>query len=199
MEAARVHGAVAEEADADVAVAFEFRRMLQRPADADRQGDIAADDAVAAREAVLFVEQVHRAAFAARDAGAFAVDLGHQFVRVAAQDQAVGMVAVGRQGLVARLVGVQDAQRDRFLADVKMQVAADFAGAERPVALLFEVADVQHLLIGVQEVVVAEFERLDDCIRRSRLEADAVRVIAGGARRGLFFGASSEARRGLLP
>ena len=56
METTGVHGAVTEEANADVALAFVFRRVFQSPADTDSQGNIAAHDAVAAGKAMRFIE-----------------------------------------------------------------------------------------------------------------------------------------------
>ena len=49
---------------------------------------------------------------------------------------------------------MQDTERDGLLTDVKMQIAADFTGTERTVALFFEVTDVQHLLVGVEKIVI---------------------------------------------
>ena len=87
------------------------------------------------------------------------------------------MVAVGRQRLVACLIIAENAQRDRFLPDIQMQVAAHFVGPERAVALFFKVADIQHLLVGMQQVFIRQFEGLDNLIRRGRWESDTVRVI----------------------
>ena len=64
---------------------------------------MAADDAVAAHEPVLDVEEVHGAALALDEAGALAVELGHHLVGIAAKKEGVGVVAVGGDDLVAVL------------------------------------------------------------------------------------------------
>ena len=51
--------------------------VVERERRADGERQLAADDAPAAEEAALDVEQVHRAAVAAGDAGGLAEQLGH--------------------------------------------------------------------------------------------------------------------------
>ena len=64
MERAGVHHRLAHEAEADLVAAA----ILDREADAGGERNVPADDAVAAEEVQVAVEQVHRAALAARAA-----------------------------------------------------------------------------------------------------------------------------------
>ena len=96
VEGALVHGAVAEEADADlVALA-----VLDGEGDAGGDGDVAADDGVAAQEARLGVEEVHRAALALGAAGGLAQHLGHAGAGIHAAGQGVAVVAIGGDDVV---------------------------------------------------------------------------------------------------
>ena len=63
-------------------------RLVERERRADRDRQVAADDAPAAVEAALDVEQVHRAAVAARDAGRLAEELGHHRGRIGCRRRA---------------------------------------------------------------------------------------------------------------
>ena len=65
MEGSDVDGCFAEEADANLVAP----PILDREADARGDRHMTADDAVSAEEVGLGVEEVHRAAFAAGDAG----------------------------------------------------------------------------------------------------------------------------------
>jgi hypothetical protein len=56
--------------------------VLQRVGEADADGYVAADDAVAPHEAALDVEEVHRAALALDDAGPTTVELGHDVLGI---------------------------------------------------------------------------------------------------------------------
>ena len=97
MEGAVVDGAVAE-VELDDAVGL---LVAQGVGHADAERDVPADDAVAAPEPVLDVEQVHRAALALDQPRALAVQLGHHLVGVTAEQEGVGVVAVGGDDLVA--------------------------------------------------------------------------------------------------
>ena len=57
------------------------------------------------------------------------------------------MIAVGGDDLVARLVRVDETGRDRFLTDVEVEIAADLAGAETPLAGFLEKSDLHHLAV----------------------------------------------------
>jgi hypothetical protein len=114
---------LAHEADADlVAVA-----VLDRERDAGRERHVAADDAVTTKEVGLPVEEVHRAALAARAAIDATEELGHHGPRRDAARERLPVVPVGRDDVI---VGTQHRQRagaDAFLADVQVAEAADLA------------------------------------------------------------------------
>ena len=105
-----------------------------------------ADDAVAAVEAMLDAEHVHRPALALGDAGLAAGQLGHDHLGVDAVGEHVAVVAIaGDDAVLADRHRRLQPDRDRFLADVEVAEAADQAEAvELPRALL-EAADEQHL------------------------------------------------------
>ena len=121
MESADVGGAVAEEADRDILVAF----VLRAPGGAAGDGDVRADDGVGAHDAVLDRGQMHGAAFAAQQA----VVAAHQFAEHAihrnAARERVGVAAIGAEGQIARFHGGGETGGDRFLAERKMAGAFD--------------------------------------------------------------------------
>ena len=141
VEGADVGRALAELAEHRVRLALVVER--ERDADGDRQ--LAADDAPAAQEVALDVEQVHRAAVAARDAGRLAEQLGHDAVRLGADGQRRAVVAVAREHVVAGLHRVDGADVGRLLADREMAVAADARAGVLLLRPLLEAADQQHL------------------------------------------------------
>ena len=130
-----VEGAVVDRAVAEVELDDAVGPLVaQGVGHADAERDVPADDAVAAHQPVLDIEQVHRAALALDQAGALAIELGHHLVGVAAEQEGVGVVAVGGDDLVAFLEGVEKAGGDRFLPDVEVEVAADLALPETALA-----------------------------------------------------------------
>ncbi len=74
MDAPLIDRAVAEVADADPV----FAPVLDGEADARRQGDMAADDRMAAEKSLLDVEEMHRPALPLGAAGRLAQELGHR-------------------------------------------------------------------------------------------------------------------------
>ena len=110
VEVRLVGGAVAEERDRDVAGA------LRRQRGAGRGADRPADDAEAADQAVLEVDDVHRAGAPAADAGRAAEHLGGEPLGVGAERQRVAVAAVGAGDPVAVGERRADADRDRLLA-----------------------------------------------------------------------------------
>src|SRR5581483_3823634 len=75
-----------------------------------------ADEGVAAHEVHAWIEDVHRAAAAARGAGLLAVELGHHLARRRAGLDGVDVVAVaGNDVVVATLGHLEHAGRDRLL------------------------------------------------------------------------------------
>ena len=139
-------GAVAEEARRDPRPLLHL--VGEREPDRDREA--AADDGVAAVEAGLRVEHVHRSAAAAAAALLLAVHLRHEPVGRDAARQRMTVLAVGRDDGIVWAECLHGADGDRFLADVQMQEAADLAGAVQLRALLLEAPDAQHLVQQAQ-------------------------------------------------
>src|SRR5262245_5938572 len=133
--------AVAEVADDDLVTAL----ILDGEAHAHRDRQVRADDGVTAEEVDALVEEVHRAAFAAREPIAPAVELGHGALGIRALGQAVAVLAIGGDRVVIRPKRGRRADRDRFLADVEMQESADLAEGIRLRGLLLETADEEHV------------------------------------------------------
>src|SRR5437764_6803583 len=114
MKRADVHRAVAEVADGDalgVAIA-------QRVRGAGGEREMTADDSVAAVEAMLDIEQMHRAALALRNAGGLPEQLGHDAPRLGSERDGVGVIAIAGEEDVARLQRRDDAAGHRLLPAV---------------------------------------------------------------------------------
>ena len=99
-----------------------YRLAKARPG-AER--NLRADDAVAAEEALLDGEHVHRAALALGIAAAAAGQLRHHALRVHAAGQHMAVVAVAGDDLVAGFERHLHADDDRLLADIEVAEAAD--------------------------------------------------------------------------
>jgi hypothetical protein len=138
---ADVGRAVAELAQHDAVGAGVVER--ERRADRDRQ--VPADDAPAAEEAPVDVEQVHRAAVAAGDAGRLAEQLGHHAGRLGADRQRRAVVAVAREQVVGLAERLDGADVGRLLADREVAVAADPGPRVLLLRALLEAADQHHL------------------------------------------------------
>ena len=100
IDLALIGGAVAEISEADAAIA----RIFVLEGEAGAEADLGADDAVAAVEAMLDAEHVHRAALALGDAGGAAGQLGHDHLGIDAVSEHVAMVAIAGDDAV--LAGV---------------------------------------------------------------------------------------------
>lgn len=139
-EVAGVGGAVAEHADGDRV--FTFVLGGERQPGGDRE--VAADDPVAAHEAPLGVEDVHRAAAAAAGPVDAAEQLRHHPLGLgAAGDRvAVGAVGADQEVFVAHHRGGADDRR--LLADRQVQEAAGFGPLVLAARLLLEAADQGH-------------------------------------------------------
>ena len=149
MEGAGLHRTVAEEELADV-VGLPVAHRVGEP---HTQGDVAADDPVAAPEAAVDVEQVHRPALAPDQTVFTAVELGHDGAGVAPHQQRVRVVPVGGDDPVPGLEGFQEARRHRLLTGVEVQVAADLAAAEGPPALFLERADQYQAAVELHQTL----------------------------------------------
>ena len=153
MELALGDRAVAEEADRDVALAFDLRG--ERGARRDRQS--AADDAVRAEHAHREVGDVHRAALAFAVAVDAPEQLGHHALHVRALGDAVAVAAV-RAGhpIGVRQVGAH-ADGDGFLADIGVHGAVDLACRPQLDRELVELADQDHLAQHLDQVRCAHW------------------------------------------
>src|SRR5581483_7471717 len=109
----------------------------------DRQ--VSADDAVAAQEAVLLVEEVHRAAAPLRRASLPAEELGHHRARVGAARQRVAMRPVRAYEVISRSQRGDRADDGGLLADVQVDIAADASLRILLGRALLEVPDELHL------------------------------------------------------
>ena len=141
-EVPRVRRAVAEHADGDVVGAL----VVGAQREPGRQREVAADDAVAAHEPALAVEDVHRPAAAARGAVDAAEELGHHVLGVGATGDRVPVGAVGADQVVAlghRRGGADDR---RLLADRQVQEAAGLRALVLAPGLLLEPPDERHRL-----------------------------------------------------
>src|SRR3954469_5658425 len=139
-ERALVRGAVAELAEHGVLGLL----VVGAEPEADRDGEVAADDPVAAHEAALEVEHVHRAAVALRDAVDAAEELGHDVVRARAAHDRVAVRAVGRDEVVAVSHRARGADDRGLLADREMEEAADLGLRVHLPRALLEAADEHH-------------------------------------------------------
>src|SRR5205814_2013927 len=145
VERTLLRGAVAEEAQDDLALLSDLRRE----GDACRLGDALTDDSGRAEEPAARVEEVHRAAVAAAQTVLAAVDLGHDRLRVRPERDRIAVTAVGRHQLVAGLYRGERAD-DRCLGPVgQVGVTPDHAWVllERALDPLLELADPQHLRV----------------------------------------------------
>ena len=82
----------------------------------------------APKHVVRHVDEVHRAALAAGDAGRLAVKFGKQAAQRTALGEICGVTAIGRRHHIVRAQHVANADRDRFLADRQMHRAFDLVG-----------------------------------------------------------------------
>ena len=141
------------------------------------------DDAVAAVEALLVREHVHRAALAAGVAVAAAGELGHDALGVHAAGQHVAVVAVAGDDAVALLQHHLHADHHGLLADVEMAEAADQAHAVHLAGLLLEAADQQHVVIGAKLLVLGKVGERPLIVAGARGRSIAGRARSIGLRR----------------
>ena len=140
VEDASLNRAVAEEDDHYRAVAA--RSCREGAAQRDR--DVAADDAGRAHEPVLRVDEVHRAAEAPAQAGVAAEQLGQQPIERRALGDRVAVRPVPRvHGVVVAQLAAHGS-RDALAADAQMDQALDLAGPHEHADLLLEEADPPH-------------------------------------------------------
>jgi hypothetical protein len=112
-------------------------------------------DAVAAPQPPVHGEQVHRPALAPDQAVPPAVQLGHDRTGLASQQQRVSVVPVAGDDPVPTPESAQEARGHRLLAGVEVQVAADLALAEGPLAGFLEGAHEHHPAVELHQVLRA--------------------------------------------
>src|ERR1019366_8957267 len=140
VEMTRLNRSVTEEDDRDLLATAQPRRERA----AERQRDVAADDARGAHQAVRDVDEVHRPTEAAAETVAPSHQLGHH----PPKRRPLGdRMPVRTMAAVDRVIGAQlgaDGGGDALLADAQMDQAVDLVRAlEHPHALL-EHADAPH-------------------------------------------------------
>ncbi len=141
MEGADVGRGLAEEADAELVAAS----ILVGKRHAGRQRNVAADDPVPSQESGGGVEDMHRAALAARRPGRLPEQLGHYCAAGEPAGQRVAVFAVGADDVIVGSERGHDAHRHRFLADVEVAESADLAERVGLAGLFLEPPDQQHL------------------------------------------------------
>src|SRR6516165_3328120 len=125
-----------------------------------------ADDAVAAKEAHLPAEHVHRAALAVRLAATTPGQLGHDAPGIHAAGQHMAVIAIGRDNRVAFLERCLHADDDRFLPDIEVAVTAYQPHAVHLPSPLLEPPDQQHVTVVSQQLLWRGAD-LDEFYRRS--------------------------------
>ena len=131
----------AEETDAYFVVAL----VLAGEGETRGQRDVSSNNSMAAHEAALDVEQVHRAALALRATGGLAEQLRHYGFRRDALDERLPMFAVGTDDVVVVPQRCERTDRDCFLADVEVAEAADLTEGICFRRLFLKATDQQHL------------------------------------------------------
>ncbi len=150
-----LHGAVAEEDDRDRVVAAQPRR--QRAAERDR--DVAADDAGRAHEAVLDVDEVHRAAEPAAQPAVAPHQLRHHPLERRALRDRVPVRAVPRvHGVVVAQLRAHR-RGDALLPDAEVDQPVDLVGALERADPLLEQPDPPHRREQAQRLLAAERRR----------------------------------------
>ena len=146
--------AVAEERHRDAIAA----RALERQGKADRDRNRRADHRGGAQHVVAHVDEMHRAAFAAGDAGRLAVELGEQTAQRRTLGEEGGVAAIGRRHHVVRAQHVAHADRDGFLSDRQVDRALDLVGRIDARDFFLGAADqtqraVKSFVVGCSEVI----------------------------------------------
>ena len=120
---------------------------------ARRQWQLPADDGVAAHEARLGIEQVHRAAASLGDARLLAEQLSHDPVRIDAASEDVAVLTVVREHIIAGFQRGHHPDDGGLFAKIEMAVAADLGPGIHLAGLLFEAANHDHLPVEVNELL----------------------------------------------
>ena len=147
MHGALVNGTIAHERHGGAFVALVFYAVSQAYA----EWNLTADDAVAAPVIALGREKMHRASFAFRATGNFAVEFSHEGLGIHADRDGVTVVAVSGNNVVMFAHERTATYGDGLLAVIKMEESTDVSPASSvlagvsAVAALFKAADAHHL------------------------------------------------------
>ncbi len=154
-ELALVGGAVADQGDANLAVAA--IGVGEGETGSDRR--LRARNPLAAEEIAPGREHVHGAALAARNAVAAPDQLRHHRARVSAAGEQVAVHAIGGDELVAGPRRLPQSDGDRLLADAQMTKAADQAHGEHLPGPFLEAANEQHGAKARQQIAGAKIRQ----------------------------------------
>jgi hypothetical protein len=143
VDGALVDGAVAEEDHRDIARGL----ILLRKGDASRGGDLLANEAPAAPEALRDVEDVHGAAEPLDAAGGLAEEFVHDGLCRHATGHGLSVDAVGAHHDIRGAERGGGADGDGLLTDVEVAEAHDFAEPVGASCGLFETALLDHVAV----------------------------------------------------
>jgi hypothetical protein len=104
-----------------------------------------AHDSVAAPEALLNIDQVHRTTLALADTCRLSKHLGHYLAGIGADGKGMAMVAVGSDDVITLFAGANRTYSYSLLPDVQMQKATDLALLVQFGASLLKAANEHHL------------------------------------------------------
>ena len=156
VEVAGLHRAVAEEDDRDRVLAL----LPRGQGTSERERDVAADDAGRAHEAVLHVDEVHRAAEPAAQPAVAPHQLGHRpLQRRALRDRVTVRAVPGVDGVVVPQLRAHG-RGDALLTDAEVDQPVDLVGALELGDPLLEQPDPPHRRQQAQRLLAAE--RVED-------------------------------------
>src|SRR6185437_14457446 len=106
---------------------------------------------VATVEIALRIAQMHGAALAMAAAGRLPEELGHHLTGTGPTGQGIAVIAIMAENMVPRFQGVDRANRDRLLANIEMEEAANLSRRVHFRALLLEAANEEHLPVEIHQ------------------------------------------------
>src|SRR5207244_5555687 len=114
-------------------------------------GQSLTDDRVAAVEAAVLAEQVHRSAATVRGAGLLPEQLGHHRPGIDPLGDRVPMFAIGAVDVVLRAEGRDGAHDGGLLTDVQVAEAADLGQLVHLRGFFLEPPDEEHLAVELEQ------------------------------------------------
>jgi hypothetical protein len=134
---------------------FEFF-VFEGVGETGAEGDLSADDAVAAPVVKRRGEVVHGAALALGATGDLAVELGHEGFGVHADGHRVSMISIRGDDVVVFAHQRTATDGDGFLSDIEMEKAADLLGLVGAQGTLFKTTDAHHLAVELDLGLLGE-------------------------------------------